>query len=71
MHKVDYGVEYPDSRTKYPFHDMEVGDSILFTERPAADNARVSAIRFVKAHQPVWKFSLRTVENGWRLWRIK
>ena len=71
MHKVDIGVEYPDSRTRYPFFDMHVGDSILFTDRPAADNARVSAIRFVKSHHPEWKFSLRAVPEGWRLWRIK
>ena len=71
MYKVDAGIEFPDVRSKYPFHDMEVGDSILFTNRPAAESARVCAMRFTKAHQPEWKFSLRAVDKGWRLWRIK
>jgi len=71
MYKIEPNVEYPDSRTRYPFIDMEVGDSILFKEKPVADNARVSAIRFVQTYRPDWKFSLRKVENGWRLWRIK
>ena len=71
MYKIETDIEYPATRTKYPFTDMYVGDSILFTERTQADNARVSALRFAKAHDLGWKFSLRTVENGWRLWRIK
>lgn len=71
MYKVDNGIEYPIIRTKYPFHDMGVGDSILFAERPDADRARVSGMRWIKAHNLDWKFSLRTVDNGWRLWRIK
>lgn len=71
MYKVDTDIQFPDLTSKYPFNDMEVGDSILFPERPLADNARVSAIRFVRIHKPTWKFSLRVVENGWRLWRIK
>ena len=71
MYKVDTDVKYPKMRTKYPFHDMGVGDSILFVDRPDADKARVSGMRWAKAHELDWKFSLRTVENGWRLWRIK
>lgn len=71
MYKVDTDVRYPKMRTKYPFHDMGVGDSILFVDRPDADKARVSGMRWAKAHELDWKFSLRTVENGWRLWRIK
>jgi len=69
MYKVDRGIEYPDSRTRYPFNDMEVGDSILFTERAPADSARVAALRFARIQTPPWRFSLRTVSNGFRLWR--
>lgn len=71
MYKVDAQVAYPDHRTRYPFQNMEVGDSILFPNRKLADNARISAMRFVRTHQPEWKFSMRTVEGGFRLWRIK
>ena len=71
MYKVDTDVKYPRMRTKYPFEDMHEGDSILFDERPEADKARVAALRFVRAHELDWKFSLRRVDDGWRLWRIK
>jgi len=70
MYKIESNIEIPESRTKYPFDDMEVGDSILFPKRKAADSARVAAVRFAQAHRPGWKFSLRTVEDGWRLWRV-
>lgn len=56
-------------RSRYPFADMEPGDSILFPDKAQANSARVSAIRFVKMHQPTWVFSLRRVDGGWRLWR--
>ena len=70
MYKIESNVEMPDSRTKYPFDDMEKGDSILFKDRKGADSARVAAVRFAQAHRPDWKFSLRKVANGWRLWRV-
>jgi len=50
---------------------MEAGDSILFTVQKQANSARVAALRFVRVHRPDWKFSLRRVENGWRLWRVE
>lgn len=69
MLQIDVGVEMPGDRTKYPFRDMLPGDSILFRERKESNSARVSAIRFVRTHQPTWQFKLRKVDNGWRLWR--
>ena len=48
---------------------MEPGDSILFKSKNQAESARVASIRFAKVHKPDWVFSLRKVENGWRLWR--
>lgn len=61
----------PEDRTKYPFRDMESGDSILFKDKKQADSARVAALRFVRVHRPDWHFSLRKVEDGWRLWRTE
>ena len=71
MYKVDTGIDVPDSRTKYPFSDMEVGDSILFEDKKTAESARVASLRFARTHREEWAFSLRKVDNGWRLWRIK
>lgn len=70
MFQIDTGVEMPRGRTKYPFGEMLPGDSILFTKEKQANSARVSALRFVRAHEPQWQFQLRKVEKGWRLWRI-
>lgn len=67
--QIDSGVPVPRGRTKYPFQDMEPGDSILFREQSQGNSARVSALRFVRVHQPTWAFQLRRVEDGWRLWR--
>lgn len=70
MFQIESGIEMPMGRTKYPFSDMQPGDSIRFVEERHANSARVSALRFVRAHAPDWAFQLRRVENGWRLWRI-
>jgi len=70
MFQIDSGVEMPMGRTKYPFSDMLLGDSILFTKFKQANSARVAALRFVRAHAPERRFQLRRVENGWRLWRM-
>lgn len=69
MLQIEQGIVMPSTRTKYPFLDMEPGDSILLTSKAQADSARVASIRFVKVHRPDWSFVLRKVENGWRLWR--
>jgi len=68
--QIETGFLPPTDRTRYPFRDMEPGDSILFSEKGKALSARVSAIRFGRLHTKGWTFSLRRVDNGWRLWRI-
>ena len=69
MLQIEQGIVIPSTRTKYPFLEMEPGDSILLSSKAQADSARVASIRFVKVHRPDWSFVLRKVENGWRLWR--
>jgi len=49
---------------------MDKGDSILFLEERRAASARVAAVRFAKRHRPEWVFTLRKVDDGWRLWRV-
>ena len=70
MVHIDQGIALPTNRSKYPFGDMEEGDSILFGIRKQAESCRVAALRFTRVHQPKWVFTLRKVDNGWRLWRI-
>lgn len=71
MLRIESGVAMPRDRAKYPFRDMQPGDSILFTDQKQGNSARVAAIRFVRVHQPRWRFQLRRVDGGWRLWRIE
>ena len=70
MVQIDRGVELPQGRSRYPFSDMEKGDSILFKDERQASSARVAAVRFAQRYYPDWTFTLRKVENGWRLWRV-
>jgi hypothetical protein len=49
---------------------MDVGDSILFKEERQANSARIAAVRFAERHHPEWTYTLRKVEDGWRLWRV-
>jgi hypothetical protein len=69
MLQIERGVTFPVTRSKYPFADMEPGDSILFREKAHANSARISSMRFVRLRQPTWKFVMRKVEDGWRMWR--
>ena len=63
--KIDKGVPMP-SRMKYPFEEMEVGDSFLVL----SDN-RTSVSTLVGRHQNGKKFSLRKMTDGtYRCWRI-
>lgn len=57
-------------RHRYVFEGMEVGDSLFFDDFKLAENARVAAIQFAKRRNPDWKFGIRKMNNGWRIFRI-
>jgi len=63
------GVEMPPLR-RYPFNHMGVGDSIFIDDFRLAQSARVSAINYSKRHELKWKFSIRKMGNGWRIFRV-
>jgi len=54
-------------KKKYPFAEMEIGDSIFFAE-PAVKKARSYAHAFGASHG--MKFTTRLVDGGVRIWRI-
>jgi len=66
---VESNVPLPDDhpRLKYPFDDMNVGDSFLLTDHSMVKNARSAAWMYSRRHG--MKFSCRKVEDGWRVWR--
>jgi hypothetical protein len=57
-------------RSRYPFNDMEVGDSIRFDEFRRAESARVAALQYAKRNRPDWKFAIRKSIHGWDIIRI-
>lgn len=71
MLDIDRGIDIPTSRTRYPFSEMEPGDSIFFAVEKGAASARVAAMRYGSTKAPAWSFTLRRVEGGWRLWRTR
>lgn len=73
--KVERGVPAPPrtaSRTKYPFADMEVGDSFFMSAAfPEHERGRVSAAACAYAKKHGVKFSTKVFDTGVRTWRIK
>ena len=62
-------MQMPEVR-RYPFNQMGVGDSIWIDDFRVAQSARVSAINFTKRYDLGWKFGIRKMDNGWRIFRI-
>jgi hypothetical protein len=71
--KVDKGVPLPKNigrkLTKYPWHEMKVGDSFLVPTELALSLAANIAYRNRKF--PEIKFVQRRVQGGYRVWRMK
>lgn len=74
---VEKGIPIPDesrggdhaTRTyKYPFHLMEVGDSFFV---PELNSYQFSGRIANGQHRTGFKFTVRTVEGGIRIWRTK
>ncbi len=78
--KIDKGIPIPTKAgggvpSKYPFRAMEVGDSFL-AEAPEGMSRRQLRIAVTSAaayQQTTYgtKFSVRTVSDGIRCWRVK
>lgn len=68
--KIEKGIPVPkvgDAMRKFPFDQMEVGDSFLIN---GAEPGKVSgaAYHYGRTHQK--KFSIQKTEDGHRCWRI-
>lgn len=68
---IEKGIPIPEARTssKYPFHEMEVGDS-FFVEKAGLQSVYSILTRTNKKHAPKHWIS-RTVDGGVRIWRDK
>lgn len=69
MIQIDKNIPVQKSKwqeSKYPFNELEIGDSFLTT------SARISALAtYYNSKNPKKKFITRRVEDGFRVWRIK
>lgn len=69
-HKIDKDIPFEgESRRKWPFKDMVVGDSAWFSED---EKPRAQIYAHVFGSQRGWKFATRScVGGGLRVWRLK
>ena len=57
-------------RQKYPWHEMNVGDSILCLN-VVRSVPLTSAKEWAKRHKKKYKFTARKENGGIRIWRVK
>lgn len=73
--KIEKSVDMPSRRirggTKYPWPDMEIGDSVFFDNEPAGSQSNPSVSSKIWAMRNQVKFASRREGNGVRIWRIK
>lgn len=68
-YKIEKGVPMPKLRNKYPFRQMEVGDSVYIpNSHAAASKSSYAAYDFQK--RTGRKFISRKEGDGIRIWRI-
>lgn len=71
---IESGVSIPERAApnrKYPLPDMKVGENVFFTGGfEKAQSVRMAAGAFTKRN-PEYRFTVRTVEGGFRCWRIE
>lgn len=75
MIKIEKGIPIPGNitrRTKYPFRDMEVGESFFLTDReePERTRKRVAAAATMFCANKDYKFKTQVFETGVRVWRV-
>lgn len=72
--RIESGVPLPKdnmrgSELKYPFIDMEVGQSVFFEGESTRSKMQARAHQVAKRHGK--KFVCRTMDGGLRIWRVE
>lgn len=72
--KIETGIEIPGrkggrSGSKYPFGQMDVGQSFLVGSGVKVSTVRSAIGAFNKSH-PGMKFAVRDTDEGVRVWRV-
>lgn len=66
---VEKGIPIPETRAKYPFKTMEVGESVLIADESVW--ARASNAAFMVGARGGKRFKTRKMSDGLRIWRIE
>lgn len=78
--KVEKGVEIPPARTtgtrrrayaRYPFGEMEVGDSFFVDDDDPSTRTRVMSAASERLKRCGTRFVTRAVDGGVRVWRVE
>ena len=65
--KIERGIPVPQGRAKYPWRQLQIGESFLAPVRyTSLANGRVQAQRITG-----FKFRMKPEKEGTRVWRIK
>ena len=69
--EIEKGIPLPPIRRRgpgYPFKSLSVGESFVVPDAPAS---RISANMSYWARKLGTKYTIRKIEEGYRVWRIK
>lgn len=67
--RIDKNIPIPRSRGKYPFREMEVGDSFLCPK--GSEKTIYSAAGQATTRIKGRRFIVRKTEDGFRVWRVE
>lgn len=71
MIKVDKNIQHTGiGHTKYPFAEMDVGDSFLVPQDEKIASVRSAAVMYAARKSGSVKFSIKKHLGGYRCWRI-
>ena len=74
MYAVEHDIPLPPKRSragKYPFWLMKVGDSFFVPTTERIHIQRIAASMSMESKRHGGKYTLRVIEDGVRVWRIK
>jgi len=72
--KIERGIPMPAKRNglpKYPWRELEVGDSFFFATDSTPEIANLRALASTSSRRMDRKFMARKVDGGIRIWRVE
>ena len=71
MMNIEKGVKITSGNKKYPFSEMDIGDSVFFGGEPKATQSKPVLAGRSLGDRKGLKFSARSEGDGVRIWRVK